>query len=91
MTRQIQSHPNNRRISQWVQKDILQSKIPVQVKKHSGGVSLMFWGVISRHGRGPLLAIQGSMDGAKYIEILRNELLPEIEYAREVFGADFKF
>ena len=50
----------------------------------------MFWGCISRHGRGPLLAVDGSMTGVKYVEILRRELLPEISYARETFWADFK-
>lgn len=45
----------------------------------------MYWGCISRHGRGPLLAIDGTMNSEKYIEVLKNELIPEIENAKEEF------
>ena len=87
---QIQSHANNRHVHVWSAKSTPKSKLPAQIKKHSGGISMMFWGAISRHGRGPLLAVDGTMTGEKYVEVLRNELLPEIEFAREEFGADFK-
>jgi hypothetical protein len=37
----VASHPNNRRISVWTN----QSEAPIQVKMHSGGNSVMFWGL----------------------------------------------
>jgi hypothetical protein len=86
----IQSNPIHRRVKVWARTGTQQKNLPVQTKLHSGGIGLMFWGCISKHGRGPLLAIDGTLNGIKYIEVLRNELLPEIEYARETFGANFK-
>jgi hypothetical protein len=39
----------------------------------------MFWGCISKEGKGTLTVIEGTMDGKKYIEVLKDELLPETE------------
>lgn len=45
---------------------------------------VMFWGCISHRGRGPLVAVDGTMNAARYLDLLQNHLLP---YG-EVFGED---
>jgi hypothetical protein len=83
----VKSHPNTRREKHWIP---LNSPRPVQTKKHSGGISQMFWGCISRHGKGPLITIDGTMDQNQYLEVLKNQLIPEIEWARGNIVGDWK-
>lgn len=44
--------------------------------KYRGG-SLMFWGIISWKGQGPLVMIEGTLNGRRYAEILE-EWIPQI-------------
>jgi transposase len=53
----------------------------VNSQLHSGGFSVMFWGCFSKVGLGPLVVIEGTMTAQKYIETLRNKLLPELQAA----------
>jgi transposase len=47
----------------------------------------MFWGCFSKHGTGPLVSIQGSVDQHEYLSILKEELIPEFKRAkREIPG-----
>ena len=48
---------------------------------HSGGFSVMFWGCFSKVGLGPLVALEGSMNAEKYIELLKTTLIPELAAA----------
>lgn len=48
---------------------------------HSGGFSVMFWGCFSKLGLGPLVALEGSMNAEKYVELLKDVLLPELQAA----------
>ena len=48
---------------------------------HSGGFSVMFWGCFSKLGLGPLVAIEGSMNSEKYIELLQDHVIPELQVA----------
>lgn len=73
----VASHPNNRRVSVWTD----QAEAPVPVKMHSGGHSVMFWGCFSKHGTGPLISIQGSMNQVEYISVLKEDLMPEFRRA----------
>jgi len=41
-----------------------------------GGGSVMVWGCFTYHGVGELVFIDGTMDAAKYVNILANNLLP---------------
>jgi hypothetical protein len=43
-------------------------------------IKIMFWGAISHFGPGPLLPIQGSMNSAKYTQILEKDLLEFVVY-----------
>lgn len=83
----VASHPNNRRISVWTN----QAETPVQVKMHSGGNSVMFWGSMSKHSVGSLVSLRGTMDGKKYAEILKEELLPEFKYAERAYPGTWRF
>lgn len=77
----VASHPNNRRLKLWTN----QAEPCYQVKMHSGGNSVMFWGSFSKHGTGKLVSLVGSMDSGKYIEVLQENLVDELVYCKETF------
>ena len=82
----VACHPNNRRISVWTN----QAEAPVQVKMHSGGNSVMFWGSMSKHGVGSLVSLEGTMNAKKYVEILKDELLPEIKHCQRTIPGTWR-
>ena len=41
--------------------------------------SVMFWGCVSKAAYGPLVVVEGKNTAARYIETLKEHLLPEIE------------
>ena len=50
----------------------------------------MFWGCISKLGKGPLLVVDGTMNAQKYIVILKSELIPEVTFVKEEFGVEVR-
>lgn len=50
-------------------------KYQVPTVKHGGG-NVMVWGCFSRDGVGPLHQVEGIMDGPKYVEIIKDVMLP---------------
>jgi transposase len=82
----VASHPNNRRISLWTNT----GEVPPQVKMHSGGNMVMFWGCISKHGPGPLVSLQGAMDGKEYIKVLKENLLPDLKLAKRTIPGTWR-
>ena len=77
----VASHPNNVKISHWTRSKTK----PIQIKKHSGGASIMFWGSFSKHGLGSITTVVGSMNSAQYIEILREKLIPEYQHCQVTY------
>ena len=65
----FRSHPTNFKTFHWTNKSAKKEEFTVQERRQNGGYSVMFWGAISRHGRGPLLVLEGSMDSKNYIEV----------------------
>ena len=83
----VASHPNHRRVSVWTNTGEAQK----QVKMHSGGKSKMFWGSFSKHGAGRLVSIEGHVDTAEYIRILDENLIGELQIAKELFPGTWRF
>jgi hypothetical protein len=81
----ISQLPSKRRVSSYPGKE---SASPG--KLHTDGFKVMFWGCFSKHAFGPLLALDGTMDSRKYLKVLKNEVLPELEAAQETIGGDWR-
>ena len=39
----------------------------------------MLWGCVSYHAKGPLVALDGNINAARYLEVLRNIVQPELD------------
>uniref|UniRef100_A0A8K9UDX3 Transposase n=1 Tax=Oncorhynchus mykiss TaxID=8022 RepID=A0A8K9UDX3_ONCMY len=61
----------------WRKKDEYNPKNTIPTVKHGGG-NIILWGCFSAKGTERLHRIEGRMDGAKYREILANNLLPSV-------------
>lgn len=77
----VASHPNIRRFLLWTNT----ADPCYQVKMHSGGNSVMFWGSSSKYGTEKLVSLVKSMDSAKYIEVSEENLVGEFAYAKETY------
>ena len=86
----IRSHPSKKRRKQWMNKGTPMLERPVQIKKPMDGISVMFWGCFSKHGFGPIVNVEGSMNATQYIEFIRDYLLPELEVAKQLFEGDWR-
>ena len=82
----VKTNPNTRRQSHWTPSSTPRTP---QMKIHSGGKSQMFWGCISKHGVGPLITIDGTMDQHQYLEVLKNYFIPELRAAEGQFEGNW--
>ena len=73
--------PQKKKISYKVHRSTIKEELPVNAQIHSGSFSVMFWGCFSKRGLGPLIALEGSMNSEKYVELLEVALKPELEEA----------
>jgi hypothetical protein len=87
----VRTHPTSRRNSHWISESTPMKDRPIQSRIHSGGLSQMFWGAISAFGKGPLITIDGTMDAAQYMEVLKRFVKPEYDFARKEFGGNWFF
>lgn len=63
----------------WPQGKRLDPKYVVPTVKHGGG-NIMVWGCFSYYGMGPIHKISGTMDRFKYLDILKNVMMPYAEW-----------
>ena len=82
----VASHPNNRREACWINT----AEVPDQIKMHSEGNSVMFWGRFSKHGTGPLVALTGTMDGPEYIKVLKENLCDKFKKGKRNIGGTWR-
>ena len=75
----VRQAPKGQEVLVHVHQSTKMEDLPINAQIHSGGISVMFWGCFSKLGLGPLVALEGSMTAAKYIELLEDTLLPELQ------------
>lgn len=75
----FRSIPKDKNQSEYMHSKTPMALRPINPQVQMGGFSVMFWGCFSWYGLGPLKAIDGSMRTDPYIELLTEELLPELE------------
>jgi predicted RNase H-like nuclease len=74
----VQAIPQKKDIYFKIHHSTKRENLPVNSQVHSGSFSVMFWGCFSKLGLGPLVALEGNMKGEKYVEVLKDTLLPEL-------------
>lgn len=84
------SHPNGLKQSYWVPRNTPRSSLPVKEKRHSNGFSVMVWGSFHKFGKGPLVLIEGTMNGEKYVDVLKKHMLDEYEDLKREYIGDWK-
>lgn len=77
----VRKAPQNKDKLIWTHESTKKMDRPVNQQFQCGGFSVMFWGAFSRSALGPLVAIEGTMNATRYIEVLKDYVLPEIAAA----------
>jgi transposase len=77
----VRQAPKGKDVFVHVHQSTKSEDLQVNSQLHSGGFSVMFWGCFSKMGLGPLVVLDGSMTAEKYIGLLEDVLLPELEAA----------
>ena len=75
----VRSNPQHKDLFVKVRKGEIRQKNLVNAKSQNEGVRVMFWGCFSKHEMGPLVAVDGILNGEKYKELLEKHLLPIFE------------
>jgi transposase/DNA-binding transcriptional MerR regulator len=74
----VKQAPKGKEIFVYVHQSTKKEDLPINSQLHSGGFSVMFWGCFSKKGLGPLVALDGTMNSEKYVQLLEDVLLPEL-------------
>jgi hypothetical protein len=75
----VTAYPTKREITIRVHQSCKDSDIQFIPKVQQGGFSVMFWGCFSRHAKGPLTVVEGRIDSQKYLELVQEVVMPEIQ------------
>lgn len=70
---------------QWQDQRILQQP---NVRRHSGGGSVMVWAAFAGTSKSALKFLNGKVDSSKYVATLRTHLLPFMDTCTQVFQQD---
>ena len=87
----VRKAPQGKELRFWVRNTCADDSVIVNEQIQGGGFGAMFWGCFSKYGLGPLVLVDGTMDRHKYVEILREYLLPLMKGAEDNFGAKMVF
>lgn len=75
----VTAFPKKRQLTIWVPRSMDKADRPINPTVQAGGFSVMFWGCFSKNHLGPLLEVQGKINGAVYLEMLKDDIVPELE------------
>jgi transposase len=76
----VKAFPNGETIFYRARKDLPDIVTPVV---QQGGAGQMLWGCMSFYAYGPLEAVEGHINGEKYLTLLKNVVKPEMDFSRE--------
>lgn len=71
----------------WSTPNTRSERNKLKIRAHSGGGRVMIWGAISVHGPGPLVFLEGTVNGLKYANIAEKTIIP---YLFELMGESGK-
>ncbi len=77
----VRQMPQGKKLKIRIQSSNIGQSDAINPQIHSGGFSVMFWGCFSQLGLGPLVALEGNLNSEKYVELLRDTVLPELAAA----------
>lgn len=83
----IRSNPKHQKLFYKLHSSIPAKNRPINPKSQNEGPTAMFWGFFFSGGVGPLVPVNGIINGEKYKSILENNLIP---FLNEI-GQDFVF
>jgi transposase len=75
----VQAYPNGECVFYRAFPAELGGKEFVTPMKQNGGGGVMFWGCMTRRAWGPIRAIEGTINGETYLQLLMDKVIPEIE------------
>ena len=74
-------YPKNRRITFWTRYDDPYDQNAITRNEMMGGITVMFWGCFSYNAWGPLVVVKEKEDSAKYVDMMEEHLLPELDHS----------
>ena len=74
----VTAYPTGRKIIIKVHSSTKETDLPFIPKVQKGGFSVMFWGCFTRYAKGPLTVVEGTIDGPKYLQLVQDIIIPEI-------------
>jgi hypothetical protein len=88
----VRSMPAKQKRYSWVATDTPYENVPVNGQVQAGGISVMFWGCMSKLGLGPLIPLQdGNMTAIKYKDMLNKTLLPLLRECERDYDVEMIF
>jgi hypothetical protein len=78
------------KVQSWPNGEIVFYRAPGDLEittpmKNNGGGGVMFWGCMTRAAWGPLTVCDGTINGSKYLQLLKDFVIPEFEAAEDGF------
>lgn len=81
----VRSLPNCKERFHRVHNSVKRENMPFNHQVQNGGFGVMFWGCFSKSGLGPLIAIEGNLNSESYLNLLKNQVLPNIRRSNPNF------